>query len=78
MQISFKVHFYLNAYAGEDHIHNEYLKVGLKQLQKPLTEMFNVRDHLSQPYSTTGNVIVLYILIFKFLESSLEDKTWLL
>ena len=27
---------------GEDHIHNEYLKVGLEQLQKPLTEMFNV------------------------------------
>ena len=26
---------------GEDHIHNEYLKVGLEQLQKPLTEMFN-------------------------------------
>ena len=27
----------------------------------------NVRDHASQPYSTTGNIIVLYILIFKFL-----------
>ena len=27
---------------GEDHIHNEYLKVGLEQLQKQLTEMFNV------------------------------------
>ena len=27
--------------AGEDHIHNEYLKVGLEELQKPLTEMFN-------------------------------------
>ena len=26
---------------GEDHIQNEYLKVGLEQLQKPLTEMFN-------------------------------------
>ena len=23
----------------------------------------NVRDHVSQPYSTTGNIIVLYILI---------------
>ena len=27
------------------------------------------------PYSTTGNIIVLYILIFKFLERSLEDKS---
>ena len=33
-------------------------------LQSPL----NVRDHASQPYSTTGSIIVLYILIFKFLE----------
>ena len=28
----------------------------------------NVRDHVSQPYSTTGNIIVLYVLIFKFSE----------
>jgi hypothetical protein len=37
----------------------------------------NVRDHASQPYSTTGNIIVSYtsILIFKFLERSQEDKT---
>ena len=35
----------------------------------------NVRDHVSQPYSTTGNIIVLYILIFKFLGKSQEDKS---
>ena len=39
-----------------------------------LHSYLNVRDHVSQPYSTTGNTIVLYILIFKFLERSLEDK----
>ena len=40
-----------------------------------LYSSFNVRDHVSQPYSRTGNFIVLYILIFKFLERSLEDKS---
>ena len=33
-----------------------------------------VIDYVSQPYSTTGNII-LCILIFKFLERSLEDKS---
>ena len=28
-----------------------------------LHSSLNVRDHVSQPYSTTGNSIVLYILI---------------
>ena len=32
----------------------------------------NVKDHASHPYSTTGNIIVSYILIFKFLEGSRE------
>ena len=36
----------------------------------------NVRNHPSQPYITTGNIIVLYILVFIFLERSLEDKTF--
>ena len=40
-----------------------------------LDSSLNVRDHVSQPYSTTGNTIVLYILLIKFLERSLEDKS---
>ena len=37
-----------------------------------LHSSFNIRDHVSQPYSTTGSIIVLYVLIFKFLSRRLE------
>jgi len=33
-----------------------------------------VSDQVSHPYKTTVKIIVLYILIFKFLDSKLEDK----
>ena len=37
-----------------------------------LSSSLNVKQ--SQPCSLTGNIIVLYILIIKFLEKSREDK----
>ena len=39
-----------------------------------MRSLFNVREYVLQPYHTTGNIILLYILIFKFLERSWEDK----
>ena len=35
-----------------------------------LHSSLNVRDHVSHPYSTTGNIIVLYILIFPILREN--------
>ena len=34
----------------------------------------SVNDQVSHPYKTTGKTTVLYILIFKFLDSNLKDK----
>jgi hypothetical protein len=40
-----------------------------------LRSSLNVRDHVSHPYKTTDKIVVLYTLIFIFLDSKLENKT---
>jgi hypothetical protein len=39
-----------------------------------LRSSLNVSDQVSHPYKTTWKIIILYNLIFKFLDSKLEDK----
>jgi hypothetical protein len=39
-----------------------------------LCSSLNVRDQVSDLYKTTGKIILLYFLIFMFLDSRLEDK----
>jgi hypothetical protein len=39
-----------------------------------LPSSLNVSDQVSQPYRTTGKIIFLYILIFKYFYSRQEDK----
>ena len=34
----------------------------------------NVSDQVSHPYKTTGKIMVLYISVFEFLDSKLDDK----
>jgi hypothetical protein len=43
-----------------------------------LCSSLNVRDQVSHPYRTTGKIIVLFILIFKFFDGNREDgRFWI-
>jgi hypothetical protein len=39
-----------------------------------LRSSLNVSDQVSHPYKITGKIIVLWIVIFKFLDSRMDDK----
>jgi hypothetical protein len=39
-----------------------------------LCSSLNIRDQVSHPYRTTGNIIVLYIIILAILDRRREDK----
>jgi hypothetical protein len=41
---------------------------------RSLWSSLNVRDEVSHPYGTTGKIIVLYILTFKFFDSRQENR----
>jgi hypothetical protein len=47
--------------------------LGQNILNNLFSNTLNVRDQVSHPYKTTGEIMVLCILIFKFLERRRED-----
>ena len=54
------LHFPFSTFMGP----NVHLRIPFSNTLN-LRSSLNVRDHVSQPYSTTSNIIVLYILIIK-------------
>ena len=61
------------------HSHSSWAQLFASESYFPITpslrSSLKVRDHASQPNSTTSNIIVLYNLNFKFLERSERTKS---
>jgi hypothetical protein len=54
-----------------------FIPLGSKYSPQHLAlKYLNVGEQASHPYKTTGKIIVLYILMFMFLESRWEELNW--
>jgi len=52
---------------------NSFLSTLFSDTLSPRSSL-NVFDQVSHSYKTTGNILILYILLFTFLDIKLEDK----
>ena len=65
---------FLHTPVTSSHLETNILLNTLFSKTQSLRSFLNVSDHVSHPYKTTGNIIILYIWIFIFLCNKLEDE----